>query len=1771
MKKGLYLIAAALMFAACAKEETEVIVPSHNVEGKTITIGASFELPTSGTKSDIDDNGNFTWSTGDAIWIGSDATSATSNWGKLDIQEGTGEIGPGYKSASFEGTLFGEYTAVASVFPATVQPSYAASTGKLSLTLPTTIAWNDSDNDNNAETMQADNVMVARYVDIYSDGGYSHGTTTGLQFYNVGGLFRLTLKNIPTSACKLVFTTDKKINGSFEVGEVEENSVNYPVINTEDTETESEKSVEISFTTITEGTNKRVFFIPVPVGSYQIGFAVKDASDNILWQFSTSKTNSVARGHMVKMPTLSHVVVSGDGDGATNIIVTPTSFSGNVYLPSTENDVYVKMNETDGTINLEYSQTGDLKPANVYLQALGDITTLNINLPETHVQLTGEENIHTLTNVSANTSVSTFVVDNLVKIGKDDVATSGLTITGGSLDLSAPVAGTVTVAIPEETVNATEERVSISIGSAINNLVVTRAATQDAPDKIYVSLGAQSSVTETISVPETNCNLYVAPGASVKVVETNAAENTIEGSVETLSGSGTTVTVTKDATVTSAITASDNATIIVHENAVTGNPTQTEDGGTITSTTVDDVVAMIGNTAYSSLADAIAAVQGGETITMVADVASAAGMTVAEGKNFTVDFNNHTYTLNKPGAGSSGTETNGFQLLKGSTITFKNGTINISEENLATATSGYNVKRVIQNYADLTLDNMTIDGTNQYSKKDYVVSFNNGTSVIKDTKIKGADNSKVIFDVCTWATYVATSVTVSGSSVIDGNIEVSATNTPETLALTLTGGTHNGSLVMGTGADKATITKSDSFSEDAPEGYSWKSNGNGTSTLAEDVFVAQIGSTTYATLEAAFDAAVNGNTITLLSDVVLTETLVNSKNVVLDLGEYSISGAVGAGTAAQSEEGKLILNRGHLTINSANNKGRIWNTNIDAQGRDAVYNAENATIIINGGVFGDKDIDTANENADINRGMALRNYGTAVLNGGKFTAADNFTTGGGYAYSIVNYGGTMTIKDGVEVYGRNNGNLSVNGGEVIVEGGLFTANAEKIHYNIYLTAGGTMTVNGGTFTKGPLKGSNALSIYKSGGDLNITGGTFNKLTDGALANTADGISITGGTFTVDPSAYVADGYEAVDNGNGTWTVQEFQGVAQIGSSYYKTLAEAFAAVPTDGTKTTIQMIADETMATGATLEVAATKNIVLDLNGKTVSGNGGVNGADFFFLTNRGTLEITDSSTGGKITGYWTNPNTGYSNQYNTIYNIDGKLTLSAGTVETTSGYLSYAINNSSNAWGVGDDKETVFTMTGGTVTAPSGDAAVRVYQNCGSNSNPYSHNTVNITGGLIKDNGIFVDTFIYKANPASSGDHILTSINISGGEIHGLLDMKMRHAYNTSLNITGGTFVDTKLWVRKYANEWGTGLAEPSSPIVNISGGNFSFVSGKAFGLAYDCSGTSWTSYTNPYSVTGGTFNTDPSAYVANGYEAVQSGNNWNVVKATPLVTVGEGGQYETLADAISAAESGSIVKLVSDISVSSATSLSKDITLDLNGNTITSSAILFNIYGNYNLTIKDSGENGAIDVAKDKIVYVSNGKLTLEGGALSVHSSSTYTYGVQVGSSGAFEMNGGSITIPATSTSTYNYCVSSSGGNVTINGGEMSAEASGGNYAVGASAGTTTINGGTIIAKYSNSGYGYSPYTLYPSSSGKIIVNGGYFKAIGNKDLVLAGHLVSDSAAASNASISGGYFGGDYYYGLDATKWIADGHNVRQLTDSETDSTNAAAKAAGYKFVVE
>ena len=217
-------------------------------------------------------------------------------------------------------------------------------------------------------------------------------------------------------------------------------------------------------------------------------------------------------------------------------------------------------------------------------------------------------------------------------------------------------------------------------------------------------------------------------------------------------------------------------------NPVTGKVTfETESFSPLAIEYKCEKVAKIGNVYYSSLADAIAAVpnDGVEptVITVLRDVKDAVGMAVSGGKNFIVDFAGHTYELNKPGAGSSGTETNGFQFLKGSTIVLKNGTITISEDNLVPVynaqNKAVNIMRIIQNYSALTLLDMTIDGTNQYGGAGYVMSFNNDpVFILGKTNIIAAEG-EVAFDADgNWGSYNRSRVTIDTTGTIVGNLEL---------------------------------------------------------------------------------------------------------------------------------------------------------------------------------------------------------------------------------------------------------------------------------------------------------------------------------------------------------------------------------------------------------------------------------------------------------------------------------------------------------------------------------------------------------------------------------------------------------------------------------------------------------------------------------------------------------------------------------------------------------------------------------------------------------------------------------------------------------------------------------------------------------------------------------------------------------------------------------------------------------------------------------------
>ena len=151
-------------------------------------------------------------------------------------------------------------------------------------------------------------------------------------------------------------------------------------------------------------------------------------------------------------------------------------------------------------------------------------------------------------------------------------------------------------------------------------------------------------------------------------------------------------------------------------------------------------VAQIGNTKYETLAAAFDAAKDGDTITLLKS-GNGNGVSVPANKftnaGVTVNFNGYTYMVGGQLVGSAGTGTNAFQLLKDNKITFKNGSIVGATEGSKPADDTPNWHGapaiVIQNYCDLTLDNMTVTGGDETV---YTMSNNCGNVVIKDTTIR---------------------------------------------------------------------------------------------------------------------------------------------------------------------------------------------------------------------------------------------------------------------------------------------------------------------------------------------------------------------------------------------------------------------------------------------------------------------------------------------------------------------------------------------------------------------------------------------------------------------------------------------------------------------------------------------------------------------------------------------------------------------------------------------------------------------------------------------------------------------------------------------------------------------------------------------------------------------------------------------------------------------------------------------------------------------------
>lgn len=631
--------------------------------------------------------------------------------------------------------------------------------------------------------------------------------------------------------------------------------------------------------------------------------------------------------------------------------------------------------------------------------------------------------------------------------------------------------------------------------------------------------------------------------------------------------------------------------------------TENEDG-TYSIGASKTYVAKVGDSVYATLKEAFDAVTDdtATTIKLLADC-SGDGIQVIGGKNITVDFDGHTYTVDGETVGSAGTETNGFQLLATSNITFKNGSIVSSKARI-----------LIQSYSNLTIENMTLDLSEQ-PLYGYTLSNNNGVTVINNSTIKAplAEGS-MAFDACSFANYGDTTVTLKGNSVIEGDVVFSNESTVNSnVTLNLEGGTIKGELSPGTGAEKVTVKKSEAVSVPAPSGYKWTTV-DGVQTLVKLSYVAEVNGVKYETLQAAIDAAKSKATVTLVSNT--KENVTIAKQLTLDLNGYTLNGGTVKGKPALTITARVTVKDSSpaqtgtiMREDTAENSGISSHYVIDVQG--------GAWVFFEGGNVKNNSGNSEGKGASLVRigDDGVDKYPGLNIKGGTFTQ-DNFIAIKVDRGDLFLNGGTINSANSYAI--ENWLRATVKGG---------TVNGDAASWTYSDGANSSLVINGGTIN-GNVTSVNYGNAENKKATVSITGGTVNGELDtrsydpttGKLTAIDDAkkatIEVTGGTFDKNPTRYVVES-SSITEKNGKYSVAKAY-LAKVGVTQYYTMEEAFEAQTASGED--IVLLRDYEKA--GTFNSGSIKRTV-DLNGHTWTYTGtGINDAAFEINHPNATLTV---------------------------------------------------------------------------------------------------------------------------------------------------------------------------------------------------------------------------------------------------------------------------------------------------------------------------------------------------------------------------------------------------------------------------------------------------------------------------------------------------------------------------------------------------------------------
>ena len=598
----------------------------------------------------------------------------------------------------------------------------------------------------------------------------------------------------------------------------------------------------------------------------------------------------------------------------------------------------------------------------------------------------------------------------LVRVGDDSVAKyPGLTISGGTFTQD----NFIVIKVDRGTFYLKEDGTLNSKNSyAVENwkFAEIKGGTVNGTVAAWTYSGGHNSDL-TISGGTVNGNVLSVNYGSAegKVAKVSITGGTVNGALDTRSYDPSTNELTSidDATkatiaVTGGTFSSDPTKYVVEDSAINKN----DDG---TFGVAKAYLAKVGDTSYYTMDEAFKAqTASSEAIVLLRDYTT--GSTFNSGSiNRTVDLNGHTWTCTGTDANSAAFEINN----PNATLTVKNGKVvssqlvglipsamggTIKYDNSTLVFDGVemttNARSGIETNGNNTNDTVTLRNSTLNVPNGFGIYFPSSGTLTIDNSVINAQTMGV--QVCSGSLNISgagTAITVSGDgidkTINDGAIEdgaaISIVNRIGYKGLDkikVESGTFkakgDNAAVKAYKWENQTESAFDNsknvvaisggtFSSEVDkslcaDGYIPTQNADGTYGVKEGKFVAEIGSQGYESLQAAIEAAQDGQTVTLLADA--AEDVVISKSITLDLGGKTL-------TNTNAGKATISVQSGTVTVKNGNVVGGNDYYNIEAK-KDANLTLTDVTA-------------TAGNNGS----SMIDNWGTLTITSGTYTGGLN--------------------------------------------------------------------------------------------------------------------------------------------------------------------------------------------------------------------------------------------------------------------------------------------------------------------------------------------------------------------------------------------------------------------------------------------------------------------------------------------------------------------------------------------------------------------------------------------------------------------------------------------------------------------------------------------------------------------------------------------------------------------------------------------------------------